>query len=337
MELQYSSLILRMIRLEENMRKLLLLLLILPFLIGAAPARTKTYTTGQVITASDVTENEDNIYSYLTRGVDTYADGSIVNADISSSAAIEDSKLAQITTASKVSTSALTGTFTGIGSYLTGALPIANGGTASTTASDARTALGLAIGTNVQAYDADLTTYAGITPSANIQSFLGSADYSTARTNLGLAIGTNVQAYDAQLDDLADGTLSGASTVNVSAITGTLAVANGGTAYTTGTIARIQVGNYTGDGAASKEINFATAYQAVFLIIYPQTTQVNMPFMKSSQDGTKTSYNTGSNAFYEDDYIISLDADGFTVGDGTGGSSANHCNINGRVYTYIAF
>jgi len=55
------------------------------------------------------------------------------------------------------------------------------------------------IGSTVQAYDADLTTYAGITPSANIQSLLGSADYSTARTNLGLAIGTNVQAYDADL------------------------------------------------------------------------------------------------------------------------------------------
>ena len=56
-----------------------------------------------------------------------------------------------------------------------------------------------AIGTTVQAYDADLTTYAGITPSANIQTFLGAADYAAMKTQLALTIGTNVQAYDADL------------------------------------------------------------------------------------------------------------------------------------------
>jgi hypothetical protein len=50
-----------------------------------------------------------------------------------------------------------------------------------------------------QAADADLTTYAGITPAANTQTFLGSANYAAMRTNMGVAIGSDVQAYDADL------------------------------------------------------------------------------------------------------------------------------------------
>lgn len=55
------------------------------------------------------------------------------------------------------------------------------------------------LNTNKQAADADLTTYAGITPSANTQSFLQSANYAAMRTLLALVVGTNVQAYDADL------------------------------------------------------------------------------------------------------------------------------------------
>ena len=56
-------------------------------------------------------------------------------------------------------------------------IPITSGGTGATTASAARTALGVVIGTNVQAWDADLDTWAGKTaPSGTV---VGTTDTQT--------------------------------------------------------------------------------------------------------------------------------------------------------------
>jgi hypothetical protein len=80
----------------------------------------------------------------------------------------------------------------------TGTLPIASGGTASTTASAARTALGLAIGTDVQAYDADLAAVAALT-STGIVYRTGSGTFTA---------GDSLSSVNLQINSLGVGTAS---------------------------------------------------------------------------------------------------------------------------------
>lgn len=63
--------------------------------------------------------------------------------------------------------------------------------------------MNLEIGTDVQAYSANLDEYAAVNPTAAGLALLDDLDASAQRTTLGLAIGTNVQAYDAELAALA--------------------------------------------------------------------------------------------------------------------------------------
>lgn len=72
---------------------------------------------------------------------------------------------------------------------VTGALPVANGGTGSTSAANARTALGVAIGSDVQAWDTNLDDLAALTPGNNFIQGDGLGGYQTlSAANTFLAI-----------------------------------------------------------------------------------------------------------------------------------------------------
>jgi len=108
---------------------------------------------------------------------------------------------------------------------------------------------------------------------------------------------------------------------------------------TLGAASNVVTGTYTGDGAATQAI-IGLGFQPKYVFVYPQVDNVTRnPAQKTDLDGLFSLLfilGTSSWSAYLLDHIISLDADGFTVGDGTG-SGGNALNINGRVYTYIAF
>jgi hypothetical protein len=98
------------------------------------------------------------------------------------------------------------GTITGITD-----LAIADGGTGASTAANARTNLGLAIGTDVQAYDPQLTDVAGLTPGdgnfivGDGTNFITESG-ATARTSLGLG---SIATQDANNVTITGGSISG--------------------------------------------------------------------------------------------------------------------------------
>lgn len=118
---------------------------------------------------------------------------------------------------------------------VTGTLPIANGGTNATTASGARTALGLIIGTNVQAYSAALASIAGLTTAAD------RLPYTTASNTY--AVTTFTATARSLLDDPDVATMRTTLGLGTMAVVDSpVPVANGGTAGTTAATARTNLG-----------------------------------------------------------------------------------------------
>jgi hypothetical protein len=153
-------------------------------------------------------------------------DGTIIGASTPAAATFTN---LTVSTGSTINFSGATvsngGTFTTVtisGGSITGItdLAIADGGTGASTASVARTNLGVAIGTNVQAYDAGLQSISGLTTTADQMIYTTSSDTyaTTSLTSAGRALLDDASA-SAQRTTLGLGTLA-TQDANSVAITG---------------------------------------------------------------------------------------------------------------------
>lgn len=129
-------------------------------------------------------------------------------------------------------------------------VPVSLGGTGATDAGTARTNLGLAIGTNVQAWDGDLDAIAAL---AGTSGFLKKTAANTWSLDTSTYLTAAVTSFSAGTTGLTPST----NTTGAVTLAGTLALANGGTGATTAAAARTSLGVVIGTDVQAYDAELA--------------------------------------------------------------------------------
>jgi hypothetical protein len=227
----------------------------------------------------------------------------------------------------------------GTAANVTGTVAIANGGTGATTATAARTALGLAIGSNVQAYDAGLSSIAGLTTVADKMIFttasdtyavtgltsfartiLDDADAVAVRGTLGLGsistqASTNVDIDGGNIDGAtiatSNITVGAGKTLDVSAGTLTLAADQiSGDAVSGGTIGTVTIGQLAGamDANSQAITNVNIDSGAIDGTTIGANTKAAASFTDVTITGDLTVVGSGSNIILSQENVVFADA-----------------------------
>jgi hypothetical protein len=164
-----------------------------------------------------------------------------------------------------------------------------DGGATGLVAATGRTSLGLVIGTDVQAYDADLTTIAGLTPTNNYvitgngTNWTSAAIPSSGVTSIAAGTGISVSASTGAV------TVTNTSIVNTSQLAKAWVNFNGTTASPSTIRSSFNVTSVTKNGTGDYTINFTSALpNANYVGVFGCDDNGNTTTMNYRNGGTKT-------------------------------------------------